>query len=525
MRETATQLREARLERLFDACQQKVLEQIIGPFGLSMAMFEDKTGGNVTTLHNFSGGIVATDDDKARYERYRESADRYDRDAYKLNGTEWQRKRTQHSAPGVDGYTGRPLSEDSDLDHVIPIKEVATDPKSHLALGEVVDGEVNVGKIRDMVNDDSNLVMTDGSLNSSKRDKDARKWAAGQKAGGNGETNAEHFGVDESKLDAAYRDARKNIERTVNSSLSKKQAGELFSTGLDQAGRMAVRQALGLLLTELVNGLFNEFKVMVAKGRAAGESLFAEIKERLARVIRRVALKLPDAMNQFFQGGVSGFMSNLLTFLINSFITTAQRMVTALREVLLSLYRVFRLIAMRPAHLTPQEAMQEALKVLATAVGTVVGIFLTESVATFMLTIPFLKPLADVLAPVLVGIVTGLISAYLAFVIDSTFERQALRERSLDQLMVDARSRGEIADQLKATYESSLKTFELYAQAIKNYTDIGAIYGEAGRQSNATIASLQTINVATSHHIERSKATVAYIEQSQAEIEAFLNNR
>lgn len=29
------------------------MSQIIGPFGLSIAMFEDRNGGNVTTLHNF----------------------------------------------------------------------------------------------------------------------------------------------------------------------------------------------------------------------------------------------------------------------------------------------------------------------------------------------------------------------------------------------------------------------------------------------------------------------------------------
>ncbi|WP_342050446.1 MULTISPECIES: hypothetical protein [unclassified Cupriavidus] len=525
MRETATQMREARLQRLFDDCQRQVLQQVIGPFGLSMAMFDDKTGGSVTTTQNFAKGVVASDDDKVRYDRYRQSADAYDRGAYEVSDKDWQARRAKHSASGIDGYTGQTLSEDSDLDHIMPVKSIATDAKTHLSLGDVKDGKADVGRIKAMVNDDSNLVMTDGSLNSSKRDLDAMKWAAAKKAGGDGQTNAEHYGVDEAKLEEAYQTAKKNIDTTVDRSLLKKQAGEVLSTGLDQAGRMAVRQALGLLLTELVNGLFNEFKVLIRRGVAAGKSLFEEIKERLARVIQRVAAKLPDAMSQLLEGGVSGFMSNLLTFLINSFVTTAQRIVTALREVLLSLYRAFKMVAMRPADMTPREAMQEALKILSTAVTTVAGVLLTESVAAFMMSVPFLAPFADVVAPALVGILTGLLSAYLAFVIDSAFDRHALNERALDQLMEDAQSRAKMADALQENYVLSLRAFEQCAQAIRGYVEIGEAYGTAGRAAAATLASLESTNQATREQIARSDATVAYIASTQVDIETFLNNR
>lgn len=67
MTQTLTELREQRLQKLFADCQQQVLSQIIGPFGLSTAMFADKNGGNVTTLHNFKrqdADYVATESDK-----------------------------------------------------------------------------------------------------------------------------------------------------------------------------------------------------------------------------------------------------------------------------------------------------------------------------------------------------------------------------------------------------------------------------------------------------------------------------
>jgi hypothetical protein len=69
-----TDQREQRLQKLFDDCQKQVLSQIIGPFGLSTAMFEDKNGGNVTTLHNFErtdDDYIATDSDRALHKQSR----------------------------------------------------------------------------------------------------------------------------------------------------------------------------------------------------------------------------------------------------------------------------------------------------------------------------------------------------------------------------------------------------------------------------------------------------------------------
>ena len=55
---TCAELREQRLQDLMDTCQREVLQQIIGPLGLSPAMFDDKRGGSVTTQHNFEKGVT-----------------------------------------------------------------------------------------------------------------------------------------------------------------------------------------------------------------------------------------------------------------------------------------------------------------------------------------------------------------------------------------------------------------------------------------------------------------------------------
>lgn len=81
MNQEITDLKQQRLQKLFEDCQQQVISQIIGPFGLSLAMFEDRDGGNVTTLHNFSredADYIAEKDKSS----YGQSIKNYDREEY-----------------------------------------------------------------------------------------------------------------------------------------------------------------------------------------------------------------------------------------------------------------------------------------------------------------------------------------------------------------------------------------------------------------------------------------------------------
>jgi len=304
----------------------------------------------------------------------------------------------------------------------------------------------------------------------------------------------------------------------------KKQGMELLQTGGKQAAMMGMRQALGLLLTELVNGLFNEFKVLIKQGVEAGKTLFEEIRQRLARVIESVVKKVPAAVGQMFQGGVSGFMSNLLTFLINNFLSTAKRFVTVIREGLLGLFRAFKMIFFPPKHLTGDQALQEGLKILTTVVVTSVGLLLNETVATFMATVPFLKPFADLIAPVLIGIMSGLLSAFLAYQIDCLFDRyrHSLTEKFMDELLADAKRRDEFANELVTLSESSLGNIENYSKSITLYQSIGVSLGSAGLAASATLVSLEKTVAETGEQVAKSFAMIDFINESQSEIEDFL---
>ncbi len=509
MEQSITDLRQQRLKKLFDDCQQQVISQIIGPFGLSTAMFEDRNGGNVTTLHNFSreDSDYIANKDKSSYDQSRQD---YDRESY--SDPSFSKKSEQYRAQGKDGYTGKDCAPgDMDLDHVTSLKTISKDKKTHLALetGESLD------RVKEMANSDENLVATNKSINRSKGSGSLDELM---------ERRGSDFELDPERVEQAKQRSEKHIESTVNKALMKKQGQELLQTGAKQAAMMGLRQALGLLLTELVNGLFNEFKVLIKQGIEAGKSLFEEVRERLTRIINSVVKKIPDALGQMFQGGVSGFMSNLLTFLINSFLSTAKRFVTIIREGILGLFRAFKMIFFPPKHLTSDQALQEGLKILTAVVITSVGLLLTETVNGFMATVPFIKPFADLITPVLIGIMSGLLSAFLAYQIDRMFDRyrNVQSEKLMDELLNDAKRRDEFATELVTLSETSLGNIENYSQSISLYQSIGVTLGAANSAAAATLHSLeQTVNQ-TGEQVAKSFAMIDFIHESQSDIDDFL---
>ncbi|RKF36731.1 hypothetical protein [Paraburkholderia fungorum] len=551
MEQSILELREQRLQKLFADCQREVLSQIIGPFGLSTAMFEDKNGGNVTTLRNFErtdDDFVATESDKALHANSRREYNVDVRSEYEIKtdgaakaagGRTWEQKRTEKIARGKDEYSGQAVSADgtielrdgrvvrAELDHVGSVGEFHSNKKAHLGLGDVnrdeQTGELKVdpSRMRAAVNDDKNLALTNQPLNGSKSDHDLEEWAARERA--DGTTNAEKFEIDEKLMTEKSQTAKKHLDSTVDRAVLKKQTAEILHTGGSQALKMGLRQAMGVLLTELVNGLFNEIKTLIKHGIEAGKSLFEEIRDRLFKAIQSVAKKIPDAAAQLFHGGVSGFMSNLLTFVLNSFLSTGKRFVTAIREGLIGLFRAFKMILFPPKHLTGDEALQEGLKILTAVVISSVGIVLAESVATFMASVPFLKVIADVVAPAVMGILTGLMTAFLSYQIDCMFDRyrHSLNEKLLDEIIADAKHQGTFANELTTLAENSFSNVESFAESVSIYQNIGDTLGAAGRTSANSLAILGHSIAETREQIRKSTNMIAFVNESQTSIDEF----
>lgn len=535
MERTLVEMREERLQKLFSDCQQQVISQIIGPFGLSMAMFEDRNGGNVTTVHNFvrepdtddgSNSYVA-EKDQASYSKSREEYSANKKDLGSIPASTIEKVET--ASGGIDGYTNKELDTstsktnrqyDADIDHVNSKKSVWKNKAAHLAFETGTD----LDRMKEVVHSEENLVVTDKSLNRSKGEHSLEDFA---QTTNDGVINADRFELDQQSCATAQNRADRHLHSSINKNLLRKQGAELLQSGGKQAALMGLRQSLGLLLTELINGLFNEFKILIKAGVEASKTLFEEIKERLQRVIASVVKKIPAAASQAIQGGVSGFMSNLITFLINNFLSTAKRFVTIIREGLLGLVKAFKMIMFPPKGMTSSEALQEGLKVLTAVIVTSVGFLLQESVATFLKTLPFLIPVADAVSGVLIGIMTGLLSAFLAYQLDNVFARYryAYDEKLLDAIATDAKLTEKMAGDLVKASEASLSSIVKYTESIKSYEKTGELLGAAGRASQAVVSSLaQTVESAKTQ-VAETKEMISHLNETNALLDDFFGKK
>jgi len=442
-----------------------VLRQIIGPFGLTPEMFDDVKGGNVTTQRNAEQGVFA---------KGTEVLDRskdYDYNATKEEKRDEARKNGKLSSQTfVDQYTGRrePARRvkcnglqgmNAEMDHLIPIKEI------HGLGGWMKDkaGRKALSSVKD------NLHYTTHAINRSKGGKAPEEALSA----GNG--------FDENRIAPLLGKARKSIGRKLPGSSERLRyhGKELLSTGAKEAGRNALRQALGVLLHEFVHGSFTELKILL-KDRQSEKNLIDRFIESLKRVMQRVVDKLKDALEALVQGGVQGFISNLLTFLINNLVTTSKKMVSVIRESTQSLWQAIKLLANPPVGMPALEVARQVAKIIAAVVTTGLGMLLEESVKGFIVSIPILVPIADVLATGMTAIMTGIAGALVVYGIDRIFDWLSSTGTELLQACeVNAEAQSEVVGRMQVWLDLQYQNSRLYHAAADEYRRIGGTYTTA----------------------------------------------
>ena len=408
------ELKKKRIDELLDSCREQVLHQIIGPFGLSPALFSDINGGNVTTNHNFTSGICATDADKAKYEEYqRNLSGPIDRKPYDQDLPEKRKDLFQKPEPIISAYTGLELPRDGQthLDHVTSVKKIETDPSMIL----------NMSKEQRIQLANENLVPCEKSINQSMQDKDKSDWAESNNCKDPSKTNAEYYKVDLTKLRLVKFKADVQFETRNMQAIIVKQGGELIHSGIDQAKKNAVRQAMGLLIFEFVNGSFIEIRRIISK-KSTQKSIIDQLIEGFKNVASRIEKKFGEIFNQLVSGGVQGFLSNLLTYLINLFVTTSAKVVSIIRESTKELWKAIKLVWNPPAGMPKIEVAREASKIIAGIISLSLGLLFEKSVQGFIMTIPLLIPIADILSPAITAILTGIMSSLVIFGLDTFFD-------------------------------------------------------------------------------------------------------
>lgn len=480
-----TELRNKRLDDLLQSCQDNMLGQVIGPLGLNSAMFNDQEGGNVTTEYNFSKGVVATEEDRNSYDEYqRAKTSSQSRKDYDKAKDSVKSSMVAGKSVVEDSYTGGKLKvgeSTTQLDHVVAVNDIETRADAHLFM----DRDQRV----EMASQEANLKMTNGSINASMQDTEKMKWAAKTSTQDKTRTNAEFYGIDDQLLATAAKDSRDAINKDLQFAQLQKQGKELASAGAEEAGRNALKQAIGIMLHEVVTGMVSELKHYMKEPR--GDDFIDKIIAAFKRVAKRAQAKFKDAGKAGLSGGIEGFASTLLTFLINSLIKTSAKVVSIIREGIKGLWEALKILAKPPEGMSAIEVSRQASKIIAAVITTSLGMAFEESLnASLIAAVPFLAPIMDILSPIIAGILTGTLTALVIYGLDRFFDWLSspgteLLETYENNLGAMHANMQNMADWIQSQYQNSTN----YQQISQGYLLIECQLGDAQENQSKTIES------------------------------------
>lgn len=412
-----------------DSFQKMMVDQLMGPFGLTAAMFEDRDGGAITSLHNFEKGVVANDADEQRYAGWQEAQKQpFQRDDY--NAAMDAAHADMSSADGkfYDAYK-KPQTEFPEgprmtaRDHVTSASEIERSARGHLA-------QTRAERVATATQKE-NVVLTSFNMNSSKQESDLKVWAAAKSTQDPSKTNAEYYELDPQAIDAVYKTSKKAVEGVQKKAVFDKQMGELLIEGSAAAGKLALRQILGLLLKDLIEGLIQDVRYLVKEGFQGARSLLTLAEERIKSTYEKIKVKWAEYLKEGVSAGLTGFLSNLITLVINSFITTAKNVVRMLREAILSVVRAIKVIVAPPQGMARGDIALEVMKILSGTVVLCLGIALEEVIQKALEAVPLLMPFAATLAPVITGVITGTLTLFTVLAFDRLKSAIAFRNKAL----------------------------------------------------------------------------------------------
>ncbi|ASE85626.1 hypothetical protein ACT6CY_05205 [Campylobacter jejuni] len=393
-------------QKLFDQCTNNAMDAIMGHFGFAAVILDAKDGGNVNTTHNVRKGIYASEKERQRYANRGEyDSDYYhkDSDYIKINKEQSQLKK---QGKLEDYMTGKKIeaNADTDLDHIVAAKTIHDDPARVLA-------EMDGAKL---ANTESNLKMTDSSLNRSKKDKSAEEFLAKrderlkileeqEKKGiltpsqqKEKEKLLKQKEIQDEKFKEQYKQNEKEINREVDKKYytSSKPYKEALITGAQDAAKMAAYSALGIVLKDFIKAIIIELKVTFKEfGNESLKEILMRFKYRICKVWEELKIKWKDILKGSFERALQTFFSNLVVFIINIFATALKSIVQIVRAGFTSLWQAMKIITNPPKDMPNEDIYYEASKIMITGLISAVTMLGSESIKNFLLIIPVFNAL------------------------------------------------------------------------------------------------------------------------------------
>ena len=441
---------QARFDQMISDMRNNVIQSIATPFGLGKVVaVYDKTGGNVDTIHNVrnnnKNGFGMSDDEKIKdgfgiYATTKEKETYKNRGGYNSNeyhkDPNFIRINKNHSdqrkeGKAVDYMTGLLLDPHTscDEDHLKSGKE------NHDDAGRVLAGIEG----KDLANTDSNLKPTDYTNNRAKKADSMETFIARKnenlkeieilqskptltESEQNRLNKLKKFEkIDDKKALDADKKARDEIDEKINYTYytSNKFIINTTKTSVVESGKMGLQQAFGAILVEIFASLIDEVIDIYKNGWDVNDDgFFMELGKRLQTISNKITAKWKEFAKSFKDGSISGFISNIVTVIINMFETTGKRIVRIIREGIFSLLKALKILIFPPEGLSYSDALHEAKKLMASGMIISGGVLLEEWLDKVIRASVVLEPFADILIGVLAGTLTGLVISLALYYID-----------------------------------------------------------------------------------------------------------
>lgn len=400
-------------DSIFEQYERVVIQSLITSFGLDF-LVRDQHGGDVDTIHNVRQ--IGKDEqmkykNKRNEDNYNNRGD-YDGIAYHKGGNFQEKKhiaRQNWQATGKNikdeytngdiGFYGHtksiPPNKKAELDHIIAAKEIHED-RARVLSG--LDG-------KDLADTKDNFAWTNKSLNASMQDKSIQDYI---------ETHPELDEETKKRMLEKDSQARKAYNEKINRAYYTKP--DFFKDTAKAAGKagvaMGLRQALGLVFSEIWFSVRDEIK----QRKENGKILFNSIASGIKKGLENAKLKYKELWHKFIEGAVGGILASLTTTLCNIFFTTAKNVVRIIRQSWASLVEATKILLFNPDFLPFGERFRAAAKIIATGASVVAGTMVSDLIAkTGIAAIPVVGDIVQIFCGTLV---TGILSCSLLYLLD-----------------------------------------------------------------------------------------------------------
>lgn len=402
-------------ESIFSQYEKVVVQAIATSFGLDF-LVQDRHGGDVDTIHNVRK--IGTDPDMA-YKKQQNASDYANKGDY--DGVDYHKdsrfsqikheKRQEYFENGNqdfdDEYTGKknlgflgnsknaPTDRNANLDHIISAKSIHEDRGRVLA---GIDG-------KDLANSKDNFAWTNEKLNKSMGADEIPDYVAS------------HPELDETtkrNMIRRYNTAKKTYDAKINRVYytSEKFWKDSAAASTQLGMTMGLRQALGLVFTEI----WFTVKDAIVKCKSDGKALFEAIANGVKQGLANAKKKFSEIWNKFIEGAVAGVLSSLVTTLANIFFTTAKNVIKIIRETFASLAQAAKILFVNPDGYALGDKFLAAAKVLASGASVVAGAIVNELLRkTPLATIPIA---GDILPTFCSVLVSGIMSCSFLYLFD-----------------------------------------------------------------------------------------------------------